>query len=75
MNKAYRDDALKVAVYGASSIGIVVMLYEGAIKAIRLAEQPSQNCGAVNGFLPFCSTRENSRVILCGSVPTSTLVP
>lgn len=39
LNKAYRDDALKVSVYGASSIGIVVMLYEGAIKAIRLAEQ------------------------------------
>ncbi|MTD32866.1 flagellar export chaperone FliS [Paludibacterium denitrificans] len=33
-NKAYEDDALKAAVYGASPVGLVVMLYEGAIKAI-----------------------------------------
>lgn len=33
-NKAYEDDALKAAVYGASPIGLVVMLYEGAIKAV-----------------------------------------
>lgn len=33
-NRAYEDDALKAAVYGASPIGLVVMLYEGAIKAI-----------------------------------------
>ncbi|WP_043642104.1 flagellar export chaperone FliS [Chromobacterium haemolyticum] len=36
-NKAYENDALKAAVYGASPIGIVVMLYEGAIKAIMSA--------------------------------------
>jgi CIC family chloride channel protein len=36
-NKAYENDALKAAVYGASPIGIVVMLYEGAIKAIMTA--------------------------------------
>lgn len=32
--KAYQDDALEVAVYGASPVGLVVLLYEGAIKAI-----------------------------------------
>ncbi|QEL56615.1 flagellar export chaperone FliS [Chromobacterium paludis] len=32
-NQAYANDALKAAVYGASPIGIVVMLYEGVIKA------------------------------------------
>lgn len=34
-NKAYEDDALKAAVYGASPVGLVVLLYEGAIKAIN----------------------------------------
>lgn len=37
LNKAYEDDALKAAVYGASEIGIVVLLYQGAIKAIQQA--------------------------------------
>lgn len=36
-NKAYEDDALKTAVYGASPVGLVVLLYEGAIKAITQA--------------------------------------
>ncbi|RQO70882.1 flagellar export chaperone FliS [Aquitalea sp. FJL05] len=36
-NKAYEDDALKAAVYGASPVGLVVLLYEGAIKAISQA--------------------------------------
>ncbi|WP_239690819.1 flagellar export chaperone FliS [Chromobacterium sphagni] len=36
-NQAYANDALKTAVYGASPVGIVVMLYEGAIKAINSA--------------------------------------
>lgn len=36
-NKAYEDDALKAAVYGASPVGLVVLLYEGAIKAINQA--------------------------------------
>ena len=36
-NKAYEDDALKAAVYGASPVGLVVFLYEGAIKAINQA--------------------------------------
>ncbi|UTH76714.1 flagellar export chaperone FliS [Chromobacterium sp. IIBBL 290-4] len=36
-NQAYANDALKTAVYGASPVGIVVMLYEGAIKAVSSA--------------------------------------
>ena len=36
-NQAYANDALKAAVYGASPVGIVVMLYEGAIKALHAA--------------------------------------
>ena len=36
-NQAYANDALKAAVYGASPVGIVVMLYEGAIKALQSA--------------------------------------
>ncbi|OWY37906.1 flagellar export chaperone FliS [Xenophilus sp. AP218F] len=36
-NQAYANDALKAAVYGASPIGIVVLLYEGAIKALSTA--------------------------------------
>jgi len=36
-NKAYANDALKTAVYGAGPIGLVIMLYEGAIKAINQA--------------------------------------
>lgn len=36
-NAVYEDDALTAAVYGASPIGLVVMLYEGAIKAIAQA--------------------------------------
>jgi flagellar protein FliS len=36
--KTYQDDALEVAVYGASPVGLVVMLYEGAIKAIVQAK-------------------------------------
>ncbi len=41
-NKAYEDDALKTAVYGASPLGLVVMLYEGAIKAINQAASAIQ---------------------------------
>lgn len=36
-NQAYANDALKAAIYGASPIGIVVMLYEGVIKALSSA--------------------------------------
>ncbi|MDF0604210.1 flagellar export chaperone FliS [Neisseriaceae bacterium TC5R-5] len=36
-NQVYENDALKAAVYGASPTGIVVMLYEGAIKALITA--------------------------------------
>jgi len=36
--KTYHDDALEVAVYGASPVGLVVLLYEGAIKAIIQAK-------------------------------------
>lgn len=36
--KTYEDDALEVAVYGASPAGLVVLLYEGAIKAINQAK-------------------------------------
>ncbi|WP_434632946.1 flagellar export chaperone FliS [Chromobacterium sp. CV08] len=36
-NQAYSNDALKTAVYGASPVGIVVMLYEGAVKALNSA--------------------------------------
>lgn len=39
LNKAYLDDALQVAVYGASPVGIIIMLYEGAIKALKQAER------------------------------------
>ncbi|WP_024301332.1 flagellar export chaperone FliS [Pseudogulbenkiania sp. MAI-1] len=39
LNKAYLDDALQVAVYGASPVGIIVLLYEGAIKALQQAER------------------------------------
>ncbi|MEO9386153.1 flagellar export chaperone FliS [Chromobacterium phragmitis] len=37
-NQAYANDALKTAIYGASPVGIVVMLYEGAIKALQAAD-------------------------------------
>jgi flagellar secretion chaperone FliS len=36
--KVYQDDALEVAVYGASPVGLVVLLYEGAIRAIQQAK-------------------------------------
>lgn len=36
-NAVYEDDALTAAVYGASPVGLVVMLYEGAIKAVKQA--------------------------------------
>jgi flagellar protein FliS len=36
--KAYQDDALEVTVYGASPVGLIVLLYEGAIKAIGQAK-------------------------------------
>ena len=37
-NKAYENDALEVAVYGASPVGLIVLLYEGAIKALVQAK-------------------------------------
>jgi flagellar protein FliS len=36
--KAYQDDALEVEVYGASPVGLIVLLYEGAIRAINQAK-------------------------------------
>jgi flagellar protein FliS len=36
--KTYQDDALEVEVYGASPVGLIVLLYEGAIKAINQAK-------------------------------------
>ncbi|WP_028535381.1 flagellar export chaperone FliS [Paludibacterium yongneupense] len=36
-NKAYENDAMKSAVYGASPTGLVVMLYQGALKALLQA--------------------------------------
>lgn len=36
-NAVYEDDALTTAVYGASPVGLIVMLYEGAIKAVAQA--------------------------------------
>ncbi|TDR78451.1 flagellar export chaperone FliS [Paludibacterium purpuratum] len=38
LKKAYQDDALEVAVYGASPVGLIVLLYEGAIRAINQAK-------------------------------------
>jgi len=35
--KTYQDDALEVTVYGASPVGLIVLLYEGALKAIDQA--------------------------------------
>lgn len=37
-NKAYENDALEVAVYGASPVGLIVLLYEGAIKSLVQAK-------------------------------------
>ncbi|GGY29641.1 flagellar export chaperone FliS [Paludibacterium paludis] len=37
-SKAYENDALEVAVYGASPVGLIVLLYEGAIKALNQAK-------------------------------------
>ncbi len=42
-NQAYANDALKTAIYGASPVGIVVMLYEGAIKALQAADTAIDN--------------------------------
>lgn len=39
LNKVYQDDALAAAVYGASPVGLVVLLYEGAIHAIGQARR------------------------------------
>jgi len=36
--KTYQDDALEMEVYGASPVGLIVMLYEGAIRAINQAK-------------------------------------
>jgi flagellar protein FliS len=41
-NAVYEDDALTAAVYGASPVGLVVMLYEGAIKAVNQARAVMQ---------------------------------
>ena len=38
LNKAYQQDALEASVYGASPVGLIVMLYEGAITALRKAQ-------------------------------------
>lgn len=38
LNKAYQQDALETSVYGASPVGLIVMLYEGAITALRKAQ-------------------------------------
>lgn len=38
LNKAYHQDALETSVYGASPVGLIVMLYEGAISALRKAQ-------------------------------------
>ncbi|MDC7716847.1 flagellar export chaperone FliS [Vogesella sp. DC21W] len=38
LNKAYQSDALEASVYGASPVGLIVMLYEGAISALRKAQ-------------------------------------
>ena len=38
LNKAYQQDALEASVYGASPVGRIVMLYEGAISALRKAQ-------------------------------------
>jgi len=36
--KTYQDDALEMEVYGASPVGLIVLLYEGAIRAINQAK-------------------------------------
>lgn len=41
-SQAYENDALKTAVYGASTLGLVVLLYQGATKAIVQAGQAIQ---------------------------------
>ena len=41
-NAVYEDDALTTAVYGASPVGLIVMLYQGAIKAVVLASSAMQ---------------------------------
>jgi flagellar protein FliS len=38
LNKAYQKDALEASVYGASPVGLIVMLYDGAITALRKAQ-------------------------------------
>lgn len=38
LNKAYGQDALESSVYGASPVGLIVMLYDGAIAALRKAQ-------------------------------------
>lgn len=34
-NKAYQQDALEATVYGASPVGLIVLLYDGAISALQ----------------------------------------
>ncbi|MDC7691974.1 flagellar export chaperone FliS [Vogesella indigofera] len=43
LNKAYGHDALEAAVYGASPVGLIVMLYDGAITALRKAQIEIRN--------------------------------
>lgn len=43
LNKAYGQDALEASVYGASPVRLIVMLYEGAISALRKAQIEIQN--------------------------------
>lgn len=38
LNKAYGQDALESSVYGASPVGLIVMLYDGAITALKKAQ-------------------------------------
>lgn len=38
LKKTYQDDALVVTVYGASPVGLIVLLYQGAIDAIDHAK-------------------------------------
>lgn len=38
LNKAYQQDALETSLYGASPVGLIVILYEGAITALQRAQ-------------------------------------
>lgn len=38
VKKVYQDNAIEAAVYGASPVGLIVLLYEGALQAIKQAK-------------------------------------